>query len=221
MGEGAVEGAKKNMGAIERLLKGLPVIRGYVDKELRRDADYRLRQTLATELETERQRLFEIQNRLARSGGLLYVDDADRAVQKLQTLTDRIRTASYGYAGLFNAVKIREEQLDALHRFDVALAARTYEIQDGIDALEVAVDRKEDIPDAIEALTSKVAELNRLFDRRHQAVEDPEMLRSDDAPEVDERWMRAADSVADEASSSQEDDDSGSIFSRIFGRDDE
>ncbi len=45
-----VDKAKSEMGTIERLLKGLPIIRGYVDKELRRDADYRVRQTIANAL---------------------------------------------------------------------------------------------------------------------------------------------------------------------------
>ena len=52
-----VEKAQKEMGSIERLLKGLPLIRDYTDKELRREADRRLRQLLATELEQEKRRL--------------------------------------------------------------------------------------------------------------------------------------------------------------------
>ena len=55
MTERFVEQAQANMGAIERLLKGLPGIRGYVDKELRRDADKRLRDAIAGQL-TEQKR---------------------------------------------------------------------------------------------------------------------------------------------------------------------
>ncbi|RME51019.1 MAG: hypothetical protein D6790_20485, partial [Caldilineae bacterium] len=115
MSERFVDKAKEQMGAIERLLKGLPIIRGYVDKDLRREADRRLRQTIAAGLEAEKQRLYDLQKIFLRSGGLRYMDDLDGAVQKLQTLIDRIKTASYGYAGLLDAVKIREEQLNALH----------------------------------------------------------------------------------------------------------
>lgn len=190
-----VDKAKDEMGAIERLLKGLPIVRGYVDKELRREADYRLRQTIAGELDAEKQRLYTLQQQLMRSGGLRYTDDVDGAVQKLQTLADRVRTASYGYAGLFSAVKIREEQLDALHRFDVALAARTYEVREAIDQLGAAIENSEDIEAAIAALTAKLAELNRLFDERQRAVENPDLLESN-VPAVDEEWMQAADQHA-------------------------
>jgi DNA repair exonuclease SbcCD ATPase subunit len=196
-----VDKAKGEMGAIERLLKGLPVIRGYVNKDLRRDADFRLRQTLVSELEAEKQRLFKLQQKLTRSGGLRYTDDVDGAVQKLQTLADRIRTASYGYAGLFDAVRIKEEQLDALHRFDVALAARTYELREAITRLEDAVEARDGVDDAIDALSDKLTELNRLYDERYRAVIDPGLLTGETAPAVQEDWIKAADHYAnDEAS---------------------
>lgn len=111
MSEQFVEQAKANMGAIERLLKGLPGISGYVNKELRRDADKRLRELIAGHITEQKQQLFALQKQLLSSGGLRWLDDVDQNIQKLQTLADRIRTASYGYAGLFDAVKIGEEQL--------------------------------------------------------------------------------------------------------------
>ena len=53
MSDQFVDFAKSQMGAIERLLKGLPGISGYVDKELRRDADKRVRDSIALVLGTE------------------------------------------------------------------------------------------------------------------------------------------------------------------------
>jgi hypothetical protein len=191
-----VDKAKENMGTLERLFKGLPIIRGYVDKDLRRESDYRLRQMLATELEAEKQRLYAVQKSLLKSGGLLYTDDVDVAVQKLQTLVDRIKTASYGYAGLFSAVKIREEQLETLRRFDVALAARVIEIREAIDALAASIQDRSAISGAIDGLVAKLVELNQLFDRRHQAVDDPELLQEANAPDVEDLWLEAADRYA-------------------------
>jgi hypothetical protein len=60
MSDQFVDAAKERMGAIERLLKGLPGIRGYVDKEMRRDADKRLRELIAQELEVQKQALLEV-----------------------------------------------------------------------------------------------------------------------------------------------------------------
>ena len=130
--------AQENMGAIEQLLKGLPGISGYVDKDLRRDADKRLRTMIAQQLTSDKQRLLDVQKKLLKSGGLAWLDDVDESVQKLQILIDRIKTASYGYAGLFDPVKIQADELNALHRFDVAMAGRMGEVDAAISALDAA-----------------------------------------------------------------------------------
>ncbi|MBP7963628.1 MAG: hypothetical protein KBG20_15050 [Caldilineaceae bacterium] len=192
MSNKVVDKAREGMGAIEKLISGLPGIRGYREKDLRRDADYRLRQMIAGGLEEQKARLFDLQKQLLKSGGLSWVDDVDGAVTKLQTLADRVKTASYGYAGLFNAQKIKDAQLDALHRFDVALMARVQEVKDAIAGLEAAISQKDGINSAIDALTAKLTELNNLFSQRSDAVDDPDLLTETSAPALDDALLAAA-----------------------------
>jgi hypothetical protein len=176
MSDQFVDFAKSQMGAIERLLKGLPGISGYIDKELRRDADKRVREGLVQTLEHSKSELMDIQNRLLSSGGLLYMDDVDQAVVKLQTLIDRIKTASYGYAGLFDAVRVKEEQLDALNRFDVAMVTEVGQLNEAITALSNAVADNNNIAPAAGRVTKTVADLNRLYDKRKDAIMLPDLL---------------------------------------------
>jgi hypothetical protein len=176
MSDQFVDFAKSQMGAIERLLKGLPGISGYIDKELRRDADKRVREGLVQTLEHSKSELMDIQNRLLSSGGLLYMDDVDQAVVKLQTLIDRIKTASYGYAGLFDAVRVKEEQLDALNRFDVAMVTEVGRLNEAITALSNAVADNNNIASAAGRVTKTVADLNRLYDKRKDAIMSPDLL---------------------------------------------
>jgi hypothetical protein len=176
MSDAYVDSAKSRMGAIERLLKGLPGIRGYVDKEMRRDADKRLRELIAGQLEEQKQAMFEVQRMLLEGKGLLWMDNIDQAVQKLQILIDRIKTASYGYAGLFDPVRIREEQLDALHRFDVAMAERVVDVQMVVAALRQAVSDSGDIGGQVRKLIDTLSELNTLYGKRHEAVLSPDLL---------------------------------------------
>lgn len=187
-----VDKAREGMGAIEKLISGLPGIKEYRNKDLRRDADYRLRQLIAGGLEEQKTKLYDLQKQLLKSGGLSWVDDVDGAVTKLQTLADRVKTASYGYAGLFNAQKIRDVQLDALHRFDVALMARVQEVKDAIAGLEAAISQKDGINSAIDSLTAKLTELNNLFSQRSDAVDDPELLTETSAPALDDALLAAA-----------------------------
>jgi hypothetical protein len=177
--------ARDQRGVLERLIKGLPGISGYTDKELRRNADYRLRQLIGDELDRQRAGMMDVQSRLLKSGGLSFLDELDVAVTRTQTLADRIRTASYGYAGFFDAVRVRQEELDALHRFDVALMQHLA----GLDAATASLRDKAGDPaavgGAIDAVVSEVTTLSTLFDRRGQAIVSPELLTSTGyAPDV-------------------------------------
>lgn len=186
MSDQYVDAAKERMGAIERLLKGLPGIRGYVDKELRRDADKRLRELIAGELEEVKQSLYQVQRRLLEGKGLLWMDNIDNAIQKLQILIDRIKTASYGYAGLFDPVRIGAEELNALHRFDAALAERVVDLRMAVTALGSAVGNEDEMGTAVHKLTDLLADLNTLYNKRHEAVLSPDLLKDPGyGPEVE------------------------------------
>jgi hypothetical protein len=85
-------------------------------------------------------------------------------------------------------VRIKEEQLDALVRFDKALAHEIGAINEKIAALASAVKDRTDINAALDQLNQKVADLNTLFSKRSQVIETPGLL--DDpayAPPADTR----------------------------------
>ncbi len=182
MSDSFVDRAKEGMGAVERLLKGLPGIRGYIDKELRRDADKQVRELIARTLDEQKQALVKIQQKLLGAGGLKWMDDVESIIVKVQTLADRVRTASYGYAGLFDAQRIREEQLDALRRFDEGLARRVAGLESGVSALAGAVTENEQVGAVLEQISAGVDEVTALFNRRREAIIAPDLLTSDYAP---------------------------------------
>lgn len=179
--------AEAQMGAVERLLKGLPGVSGYVEKETRRDADKRLRLFIAGELSATKSRLQDGQKKLLNSGGLRYMGQLDNVTVNLQTLIDRIKSASYGYAGFFDTVRIKEEQLKALHQFDVAMAARVAELDGHVDALLAAIDESGDaIAANIENVSDEVTALSNLYAERGEAITAPDdLLTVDAAPEID------------------------------------
>lgn len=48
-------------------------------------------------------------------------DQMDRLMALLDRVSERINHADYGYSGFFDAVKIREEELDRLYEFDAGV----------------------------------------------------------------------------------------------------
>jgi len=205
MSDAFTSAARDQRSILERLIKGLPGISGYTDKELRRNADYRLRQLIADELDGQRNGLLDVQGKLLKGGGLAFLDDIDVAVTRLGTLVDRVRTASYGYAGFFDAVRIRKEELDALHRFDVALMENVATIEAAVSTLRQALADKSTISGAIDQVVASVDGLTQLFDRRSQAITSPELLTNAGyAPEVRTAGFEAYDlQTPDESAANQ------------------
>ncbi len=162
-----VEGS---LGGIEGIAKMIPGYKGYKEKELRREADKLLRLDVAGKLGDQRKRLSELQVQLINQAQIQYVDDLDRAVAKLQLLIDRITTASYGYAGLFDAVKVKEEQLDALYEFDNQMLDLVGEVAEEVDHVSSAISAKEGIGESIVDLVGTVEGANRTFGHREEAI---------------------------------------------------
>lgn len=164
------ETVDSSKGGIERLMSNIPGYKGYKARELRREADKLLRTQIANKLDDQRKRLAELQMQLVSQAKIEYVDDLERAVMKLQLLIDRIRTASYGYAGLWDAVKIREDQLDVLYDYDNKMLDFAGVIASDVDKLTSAIQAEGDIGEAITDLITTIEATNQTFGHRHEAI---------------------------------------------------
>jgi hypothetical protein len=166
--QGLVDESK---GGFEELVAKIPGYKGYKQKEWRREADKLLREKITRDLEEQRRRLTEGQIGLINAGLIKFVDDLERANMKLQILSDRVKTASYGYRGLFDAVKVKEEQLDALYRFDADLLAGVPQVAEKVDQVLKAIREQAEIAPAIDELVALAAKLNDLFSKREEAIQ--------------------------------------------------
>jgi hypothetical protein len=164
------ETVQSQLGGFEALVAKVPGYKGYKEKEQRREADKLLRIQLAGKLDEQRKRLAEIQVQLISGVQIEFVDDAERAVMKLQLLIDRIKSASYGYAGLFDAVKVKEDELDRLYEFDNQLVDEVDQIAAGIDKVTSAVMAGNGIGVALAELILTVEQANLTFNHRREAI---------------------------------------------------
>lgn len=166
-----VQSAKDQMGGIESFFAKLPGIKGYREKEIRRDADKQVRDNLARRLESRRRKLTALQSDLLESGGLMWMDDVERVVGRLQLFIDRIKTASYGYAPLWGINKVKEDDLDRLVAFDQDLYAQLGPLDEAIGKLEQAVQANEGIKEALRSTGDLLAGFNETFSRRAEVIQ--------------------------------------------------
>jgi hypothetical protein len=124
---------------IKKILAKIPGFKGYIERGDRRMSDKLLRDTIADEFEALNQRVSSLQRDLISQGEIGYLDDLEAAAIKLRQFIDRVRTASYGYAGLFDAIKIKEDELAQVYEYDNALLALSDQVRSAIDNVETSI----------------------------------------------------------------------------------
>lgn len=163
------ERIQKAYNVVEEKMKDVPGYKGYKAKELRREADKLLRLQVARGLEEQRRRLNQVQVQLASAGRLGALVLLDRALMRLQLLIDRLKTASYGYAGLFAAVKVKEAELDALYDYDASLLGSVDKVSGLIDVVAAAT-ADADVSKAGGDLLLALDEANEVFSKRQDVL---------------------------------------------------
>ncbi|UCF62425.1 MAG: hypothetical protein JSV37_06930 [Anaerolineaceae bacterium] len=154
------------IGKVRNFLAGFV---GYVDRENRREADKILRETIAQRYEEQWGRISELQRQLVSEGQLELVDDLEAATIKLRAFVDRVKGASYGYAGFFDAVRIHSDELAKVYEYDIALLEGAQNIANAVDNVAASVG-SDGLPAAIRNLTSLSQEAIDAYNRRDEVI---------------------------------------------------
>jgi hypothetical protein len=158
-----------DMDPFKKILSKIPGFNGYMERQSRRDADKLLRETIASRVEEQYQRVSALQREFVNQKQIQYVDDLEAAAIKLRTFADRIRRATRGYSGLFDAVKINENELAQIYQYDATMLDLVDEISRAIDNIEVSIGG-EGLPAAIRHLVSTTQQCREVFDKRDEVV---------------------------------------------------
>lgn len=160
------EQAQERRSWLERLVDKIPGFKGYQNRELRRDVDKMQRDYLAGQVDHVRHGIQGKIRAWSRSGNLKNLELAASIEKLLDRLGNRIRHADYGTSGFFDAVKIGENELAELYRFDVELNDMVERLGAEVDALADDADE-----DALLALLDAVEQADRSFDERATTIE--------------------------------------------------
>lgn len=158
-----------DMDPFKKILSKVPGFAGYMERQSRRDADKLLRDTVANRFEEQYQRVSALQRDFISQGEISYIDDLEAAAIKLRTFTDRVRRAPRGYSGLFDAVKINEEELAKLYQYDAAMLELADEVGRAADNVESSIG-SDGLPAAIRNLVTVARQAVAVYDRRNEVV---------------------------------------------------
>lgn len=169
-----VEGGRRSF------LDSIPGWSGYRDRERRRESDRLVRERLARDYGEIADRLGRLASRLAEDRKLRAIRYVDQPQGRLKHFIDRLRTATYGYAGLFSDRPVDARALDQIAAFDESLG-------DGLDELRQAAERLEQTSPDDDAFRARSEELSTVieklldrFDRRAEVIDRGEPLPEPD-----------------------------------------
>ena len=160
---------KGGQDIFKKLLSYIPGFSGYIERTNRRAADKLLREQVALKYSELAARTSRLQKDIADAGQIDFLDDIDSVGLKLRTFADRIKNASYGYSGFFDAVKINEKELEKIYTFDAAFFMLADQVSSGLDNVEAAV-AGDGLKAAIRAINDLARQAGETYDRRYETI---------------------------------------------------
>jgi hypothetical protein len=153
---------------LEKIMGYIPGYRGYKEKELRRESDRLVRMEAVNRLKAAKtafRRTFANPSAVQKLSG----DDTyrfDALNSRLDRVTQRIDRAVAGYAGMFDAIKVKEDKLDSVIQHDLNLIERAESIKTDVEKTVSIEPGTDEWRTAMDALVSKIEELDSLINER-------------------------------------------------------
>jgi hypothetical protein len=163
------ETIKGGQDIFSKLLSYVPGFKGYIERTNRRTADKMLRDQVALKFSELARRLSGLKKDLVDAGQFDLLEEIDSIGLKLTTFADRIKNASYGYSGFFDAVKINEKELEKLYAFDAAFFELADQIGSGLDNVSSGIG-SDGLKSAIRAVNELALQAGQTYDKRYLVI---------------------------------------------------
>jgi len=160
---------EEGRGKLKDLLLKIPGFKGYIKMEDRRTADKMVRDLVADRFQERLDHLTSVMNEFIDRGDLEFVDNLEGVAVKIRTFIDKIRHATYGYSGFFDAIRVDESKLERLYEYDQALLDGIEEIEETLNALAAEVD-SDKIKTLVAKLKDQAQEMVKKADQRKEEI---------------------------------------------------
>ena len=152
---------------LEKIMGYIPGYHGYKEKELRRESDRLVRMDVVNRLKDAKT---TFRRRFADPVAVQKLGDGaakfDALTYRLDRVTQRIDRAANGYAGMFDAIKVKEDKLDSVIQHDLRLIESAESIKEDVTKVAAMEPGTDDWKTAMDAVTAKVEDLDKQVDER-------------------------------------------------------
>ncbi len=167
-----VEKTRKEMGVFEKIVSYIPGYRGYKEKEIRRESDRLIRMEVVNKLK-------EVKNTIRRKfSNPIFIQKLsnedtwrlDTLMSRLDRVIQRIDKAVAGYAGIFDAIKVREDKLDTILQYDLSLIEKVESLKNDTERIIEIEPGKDEWRNGMDGLISKIEEIDEFIDKRSEIL---------------------------------------------------
>lgn len=164
--------AKAQTGLLEKIELVIPGFRGYKEKELRRESDRLLRNLIYQKLTDAEAQVKDSYRALVNEGASEAWDDTDHLIARMDRINERINHSEYGYAGFFDAIKVKEPDLDRMMDYDNQLLGMSDTVAQAASALKDSVDnnRLQEARGKVDDAMKAVNALETAYNSRKQVI---------------------------------------------------
>ena len=155
---------------LERLVRILPGVAGYQDRENSRETDKRVRMRLCDEMKRLMRDLEADKRRLLEAGQRSALPLLDGLAGKLEKLGRIVEYATRGYSGLFDLHNVDLKRLEQLYAFDLRLFDTLATVKSKATAVHQAGSDTAALQRAGTDMEAALDDFERTFDARRQVL---------------------------------------------------
>ena len=151
---------------LNNLMNKIPGYAGMQERAARRESDAVHREYMASRLTNLKSNMQSAQEEFLGAGNLSVMEPFDKVANKLDRVIERVRPASRGYTGFFDAVKINEAELARIYDYDLSLVNIISNAEEALMAVQSAADEGGDPKLALRSLTNCITNFDNALNER-------------------------------------------------------
>ncbi|MGE0711601.1 MAG: hypothetical protein AB7N76_03700 [Planctomycetota bacterium] len=155
-------------GLLQKIGNFVPGFRGYQKREEWREVDQIQRTWCAEKLSGSKEKVKRALNDVIAGGDLDGITPYEKLMSRLDTVANKVKNADRGWSGMFDTIKVGEEQLEKVYQFDLSMAEGVSEVETKIGQLNGA--DKSAALGLVREATDLVDKLEDYFARREEIM---------------------------------------------------
>jgi len=153
---------------LQELMAKIPGFQGYQEREQRREVDKIQRDFCADKLYAQKDKIKSVLDDVISGGDLDGITPFEKLTNRIDVVAALIKNAPRGYSGIFDAIKVEEQQLSQVYEFDLKLMDGCEEIAMKVD--QMATGDKEKRLTLVKEAIAMVDRLQESFGMREELL---------------------------------------------------